>query len=434
MCGRYSLALRPSQVRAYLENEDMPVFEAPDDEGDHAPRQSYNFAPGYHGIVYRADVPDWGAGPRMQEHGEEEQRETSNTEDAEPNEDMEVRYKLQSMKWGLIPFWTKRNPDYSSMMKTINCRDDSLIESRGMWNTMKQKKRCIVIAQGFYEWLKKPYSREKIPHYTKRKDGQLLCMAGLWDCVQYEGAAEKLYTYTIITTSSNKQLGFLHDRMPVILENGSEDIRKWLDPKRNSWSGELQSLLKPYEGELEIYPVSKEVGKVGNNSPTFIVPVDSAENKNNIANFFSQPKGSNPKSTTTATPKKESPEPKNIPIVKTEALDESQSKRQSRENRKTIDHNGTEDNAPLPVPETFPSQGSKRAYIDDVPGSETHASEAAMKEAKISHDGSPAKTRTAPTRKSARKPKSATSNGTISRPTEVEKDKGSRKITSFFAK
>jgi putative SOS response-associated peptidase YedK len=108
---------------------------------------------------------------------------------------------------GLVPFWTKRNPDYGSVMKTINCRDDSLAEDRGMWTSMKKKKRCIIVAQGFYEWLKKNNGREKIPHFTKvrcldwsgrvsfhrmlnsekRKDGQLMCFAGLWDCVQYEG-------------------------------------------------------------------------------------------------------------------------------------------------------------------------------------------------------------------------------------------------------
>jgi putative SOS response-associated peptidase YedK len=72
-------------------------------------------------------------------------------------------------------------------MKTINCRDDSLIEDRGMWTSMKKKKRCTIVAQGFYEWLKKNNGKEKIPHFTKRKDGQLMCFAGLWDCVQYEG-------------------------------------------------------------------------------------------------------------------------------------------------------------------------------------------------------------------------------------------------------
>ena len=87
---------------------------------------------------------------------------------------------------GLVPFWTKRNPDYGSKMKTINCRDDSLFEDRGMWTTMKKQKRCIIVAQGFYEWLKKNNGKEKIPHFTKREDGQLMCFAGLWDRVQFE--------------------------------------------------------------------------------------------------------------------------------------------------------------------------------------------------------------------------------------------------------
>jgi hypothetical protein len=88
---------------------------------------------------------------------------------------------------GLVPFWTKRSPDYGSMLKTINCRDDSLYDDRGMWTSMKKKKRCIVVAQGFYEWLKKNNGKEKIPHFTKRKDGQLMCFAGLYDCVQFDG-------------------------------------------------------------------------------------------------------------------------------------------------------------------------------------------------------------------------------------------------------
>ncbi|KAI1454487.1 DUF159-domain-containing protein [Annulohypoxylon moriforme] len=292
MCGRYSLALRPAQIRQMLQDNDMAVDEAPDDEGDEAPRQSYNFAPGYYGIVYRANAPDWGAGPRRQHANASSENPIESHVQGEAVDDLSepqsVKYKLQSMKWGLIPFWTKRNPDYGSMMKTINCRDDSLAQSGGMWSTMKARKRCIVIAQGFYEWLKKGGSKEKIPHYVKRKDGKLMCFAGLWDVVQYENDEQKHYTYTIITTNSNKQLNFLHDRMPVILENGSEDIRMWLDPKRHEWSKELQALLNPFEGELDVYPVSKDVGKVGNNSPTFIIPVDSKENKSNIANFFAK--------------------------------------------------------------------------------------------------------------------------------------------------
>ena len=312
------------------------------------------------------------------------------------------------------------------MMKTINCRDDSLIENRGMWTTMKQKKRCIVIAQGFYEWLKKNGGKEKIPHFIKRKDGKLMCMAGLWDCVQYEGSDEKLYSYTIITTDSNKQLNFLHDRMPVILENGSEDLRTWLDPKRYTWSKELQSLLKPYEGELEIYPVSKDVGKVGNNSPTFIVPISSSENKNNIANFFTNPKTAKAKTVSkTAGTKteevKEEEDPKDAEI-----------KQDPQEDRKTINHNGTEDNAPLPMPKKAKtSRHIKRKHIDDVPDEDNPPSKAS----KQASDSAEKTKVTSPVKQPAKKTRTADSNGTSpAKAAAARKEKGTQKITNFFGK
>ncbi|KAK3295052.1 uncharacterized protein B0H64DRAFT_325168 [Chaetomium fimeti] len=316
MCGRYAMALRPSQVRQMLQdNDDMPVNDAPADEGDGAPRQSYNFAPGYHGVVYRADVSDRGAGTSRAAHTDRNTDSSSSTTTAAtadttadtttdttaadqtypptdtPNAS-QTRYKLQSMKWGLVPSWTKRNPDYSSLLKTINCRSDSLATPGGLWSGMKGRKRCVVVAQGFYEWLKTGSggggaTKDRVPHYVKRKDGRLMFFAGLWDCVRYEGEGEApLYTFTVVTTDSNERLRFLHDRMPVILEPGSEALWKWLDPGRDEWSKELQGLLRPFEGELEVYPVSKEVGKVGNNSPSFVIPVASRENKANIANFF----------------------------------------------------------------------------------------------------------------------------------------------------
>ena len=354
----------------------MRVDEAPEDDGPGAPRQSYNFAPGYYGIVYRADTPDEGAGPRQHKKGEGKEP----AETAEEHNTGETRYKLQSMKWGLIPFWTKRNPDYGSMMKTINCRDDSLIDNKGMWTTMKQKKRCIVVAEGFYEWLKK--GKAKVPHYTKRKDGQLMYFAGLWDCVQYEGSEDKHYTYTVITTDSNKQLKFLHDRMPVILENGSEDLLTWLDPKRYTWSKELQSLLKPFDGELECYPVSQEVGKVGNNSPQFIVPVASSENKSNIANFFAKGAAKTEKAPVKSSEPTKATSPKNFTVqekeeekdtaaVKDEENTEPKIKSEPEETRVTTSHSGTEDNAPLPVPESA-EKGIKRE-LEDVPVEETPA-------------------------------------------------------------
>ncbi|KAI0108522.1 DUF159-domain-containing protein [Daldinia grandis] len=398
MCGRYSLALRPAQIRELFQHDGMPVDNAPDDEGDAAPRQSYNFAPGYHGVVYRADVPDWGAGPRRQNanassEAVKEQHAEGGDGDIASNP-KSVSYKLQSMKWGLIPFWTKRNPDYGSMMKTINCRDDSLAQSGGMWSTMKARKRCIVVAEGFYEWLKKDGSKDKIPHFVKRKDGKLMCFAGLWDVVQYENSEQKLYTYTIITTDSNKQLKFLHDRMPVILDNGSEDVRTWLDPKRSEWSKELQALLKPFEGELEVYPVSKDVGKVGNNSPNFIIPIDSKENKSNIANFFA--KGAAKKNATKQQPQ--------VKVKKEEGF-------------------VTEDLIKIKEG-SKPMTGFKREAEDELVGSEP-PNKAATTMSSLAPNKAPSP------QKGAKHKISATSNGTKS-PNKA-KQPGTQKITKFFA-
>jgi hypothetical protein len=191
--------------------------------------------------------------------------------------------------------------------------------------------------------------------------------------------------------------------MPVILENGSEEIRTWLNPKRSTWSKELQTLLGPFGGELEVYPVSKEVGKVGNNSPTFIVPVASSENKSNIANFF-----------TKGAAKKESKEEPKSTLIKHE----------EEEDRKTIDHDGTEDNAPLLVPKAETNQGIKREF--EGVGTEDPPAKVAKKSDNSSKAEAPAK--------STQKTRSSTSNNTASPTKSVEKDKGSQKITSFFGK
>lgn len=160
--------------------------------------------------------------------------------------------------------------------------------------------------------------------------------------VQYEDSAEKLYTYTVITTDSNKQLKFLHDRMPVILEPGSDEMKAWLDPNRIGWDKELQSMLKPYTGELECYPVDKAVGKVGNNSPSFLIPIDSKENKQNIANFFG---------TQRATAKDVAAKNEAARQAQ-EAMHEADIRRDPEEHRGTATKiESTEDNAPLPKPE-----------------------------------------------------------------------------------
>ncbi|KAF2238132.1 DUF159-domain-containing protein [Viridothelium virens] len=467
MCGRYAFFSRPSEVRRRLEEEGMPSQEAPD---DNEVRQTYNFAPGSFGLVYRADVPDYGAGQRERD-GEAKGKDKTESEDDAMNKaaaaveysnmteeeqlnkvtaDAEsnihpTNYKLQAMKWGLVPFWTKRNPDYGSMMKTINCRDDSLIENKGMWNTMKHRKRCIVICEGFYEWLKKHGGKEKLPHFVKRKDGQLMCFAGLWDCTKFEDSEEKLYTYSIITTDANKQLQFLHDRMPVILNNGSDEVRTWLDPGRAEWNKELQSLLKPYQGELECYPVSKDVNKVGNNSPSFVVPLNSSENKNNIANFF----GNQKKAAQTEEMESEATR------QATDAVrsKESQVKHEPNDDA-TLNQDGGDSNAPVPAPvkpisnDTKHSSAVKREHSWSRDGDTADgAGEPLMKSQKMDDHGSIEEgdadvlqenqsegslEQTAG--RSRRKTRSATSN--LSPKGRAAKGGGERnkKITSFFTK
>lgn len=462
MCGRYVLSLRPSQVRQRLNEQNMPADEAPDDDNDRI-RQSYNFAPGYHGLIYRAATSDTDAGSHDNDNGDaNDQAEADDTSEPSPKRaktshttskavdgraTAETKYKLQAAKWGLVPFWTKRPPDYGSQMRTINCRDDSLLENRGMWNTMKQRKRCIVVAEGFYEWLKKNNGKEKLPHFVKRKDGELMCFAGLWDCVQYEGSEEKLYSYTVITTDSNKQLKFLHDRMPVILEAGSDPMKTWLDPENVGWSKELQSLLKPFDGELECYPVDKAVGKVGNNSPQFIVPIDSKENKNNIANFFGSQQSS----------AKQKSEPK----AETKVEESSANIKQVPEDPRPTSSKAEdpESNAPLPKPASPPSttqqikqETSKvsdsdllhaasdvteknierdSSAVDD----ETlmQAAKASPVKKEVKNESSPAKSNS-PTKKGGaggRQMRSATTNNTTAKSPVKE---GNAKITRFFGK
>lgn len=208
------------------------------------------------------------------------------------------------------------------------------------------------------------------------------------------GSEERLYTYTVITTSPNSYLKFLHDRMPVILDPGSDAMKTWLDPSRTTWSKELQSILKPYEGELECYPVPKEVGKVGNNSPDFIVPVNSKENKSNIANFFANAK----KKGTLPSPKKQ--------IATKTVKDENKE-------HTTLDSESTEHHSPAPA--------VKRELTPDT----QDLAEKNKKQKVDTAASSPQKTGT--------KMRSATHN-TPRKNVEKKPADGSQRITNFFKK
>ena len=210
--------------------------------------------------------------------------------------------------------------------------------------------------------------------------------------------------------------------MPVILENGSDQIRTWLDPDRSEWSKELQSLLKPYDGELDCYPVDKAVGKVGNNSPSFIIPVASAENKNNIANFFGNAKRA----------AKGSDERNAIKADEVEIKEQgSKVKHEPDEKRATVEQDSTEDNAPRPVPTSEITMPGSKRHHEDV--SEEGEKSPQHKIAKTEDRKMPLIEHTAqPEAASGRKVRSATSNGTKGSPAKA--GDGSQRITNFFSK
>lgn len=176
-----------------------------------------------------------------------------------------------------------------------------------------------MFVQGFYEWQKRGGSGEgerveRIPHFVGmteagqgRKDSsghgkRLMPLAGLWERVRFEGEDKPLYTFTVVTTASNEQLGFLHDRMPVILPNekaiatwlgsnaelkSEEDVKKG-DDVDDSWGLEVAKLLRPLQSELECYKVPTEVGKVDNSDPSFILPIEGR--KDGLKAFFNKQK------------------------------------------------------------------------------------------------------------------------------------------------
>lgn len=243
--------------------------------------------------------------------------------------------------------------------------------------------------------------------------------------------------------------------MPVILENGSEQIQTWLDPKRSTWSKELQDLLQPYDGELEVYAVSKDVGKVGNNSPNFMVPIASTENKSNIANFFAKAKA-----------KEKAEDPKFSTPVKSEhdlniqersevklkeessAVANQSSIKQEGENRKTINHSSTEDNAPIPVPKdepnsTNPSPQSSppRGIKRELSPTSTDDTEEPSKKTKTFNtpSSSPHKASATPASASKLGPKTRSAVSNTASPSKAKtrtavQEKGSQKITNFFGK
>ena len=176
----------------------------------------------------------------------------------------EAGNSLETMRWGLIPFWAK-DPGIGSRM--INARSETLHEKPSFKRPLKSQ-RCLIIADGFFEWQK--VGQGKIPMFIRLKSKRPFGFAGLYD-VWKSPEGETITSCTIITTDANDFIRSIHHRMPVILPKPQEAI--WLNPAIQNID-ELRFALAPYPaGEMEAYEVSRLVNSPGNNTPECIRPV-----------------------------------------------------------------------------------------------------------------------------------------------------------------
>jgi putative SOS response-associated peptidase YedK len=210
MCGRFTITLEPADLQKDLGLGDFPE--------DFAPR--YNVAPTQPVAVTRdgtSKLVEW-------------------------------------MRWGLIPFWAK---DPSIGVKMINARSETLQEKPSFREAFN-KRRCLILADGFYEWQKGTGKERSIPHYFHLANHKPFFFAGLWDSWK-DPNGNPLVSCTIITTNANELVGQFHERMPVIFD--ASTAWNWLVPGS---AGEMQQMLKPYpSNQMASHIVGFEV-----NSPT----------------------------------------------------------------------------------------------------------------------------------------------------------------------
>ncbi|HMK63019.1 MAG TPA: SOS response-associated peptidase [Acidimicrobiales bacterium] len=186
------------------------------------------------------------------------------------------RRALDLFRWGLVPHWAK-NPKIG--YKMINARAETASTSNAYKRALEHR-RCLVAADGFYEWaVPDPgQPKQKVPFYFKRRDGTPITFAGLyetwWDKSR-SGPAEPdpdsyIQTCVIMTTAAGPDLAGIHDRMPVIIEPADRD--RWLDPGIEDPAA-VADLLKPSpKGTLVRHPASREVNSTRNDGPELVVP------------------------------------------------------------------------------------------------------------------------------------------------------------------
>lgn len=179
--------------------------------------------------------------------------------------------RLGTLRWGLIPPWAD---DPRGGARRINARSESLVD-RPAFRRAFARRRCLVPADGFYEWQTVSGGPVRQPWYIRQRNGRPLAFAGLWESWRPGGAAgdrkERIVSAAIVTTTANEAITDLHDRMPVVLATDAWDA--WLDPTNDNVDA-LQCLLVPAPPEdFEVMAVRPLVNDVANEGPELLQPV-----------------------------------------------------------------------------------------------------------------------------------------------------------------
>jgi putative SOS response-associated peptidase YedK len=181
---------------------------------------------------------------------------------------------LDLVRWGLVPSWAKA---MSVGDRMINARADRVLSSNAFKRAF-ERRRCIVPADGFYEWQVVEGRKRKQPWFIRRRDGEPIAFAGLWEvwhAPELGEDAPRIRSCTIITTEPNDLMRPIHDRMPVILPESAWNT--WLDRDNHDVKSLTKLLVAAPDAELELWPVTTLVNKASENSPELIepAPVDS---------------------------------------------------------------------------------------------------------------------------------------------------------------
>lgn len=172
--------------------------------------------------------------------------------------------EFSRLHWGLIPPWA---PDEKIGNRMINARAETIAEKTSFKNPLK-KRRCLVLADGFYEW--ETVGKMKQPYFIHMRDNRPFAFAAIWERWSKQGLT--IESCCLITTEPNELMATFHDRMPVILS--PEDYDQWLDPEFND-TEQIQQLLTSYPAEeMEAYEVSKVVNSASNELPECVEPLE----------------------------------------------------------------------------------------------------------------------------------------------------------------